>query len=1072
MYEMPGFLNWLLRSSAQAGVMVVLILALQAILRERLSARWRAALWLLVIVRMAAPWTPESPVSVFNAAKAVETYLSKPAAVEPRIAISPVAPVATPVVALPTSPEVATPTPEPKRPVSWPAILLWTWLSGALALGAFTLIHAAVFARRISHCRRIADSEILDILDACKSRLCISSTVTVVECPFIQMPALFGVVRPSILLPEGAAQELGLDRLRFVFLHELAHLKRHDIAFNWLMSLFQCAHWFNPLIWYGFYRMRADRELACDALVLSYAQPGESIGYGETIVRLLEGFGGSRAFAGMVGILESRSQLRRRITMIANFRHSARRWSFMAVALTALLGCTTLTSAQSEKPKAAETAVSAQSTSEAAAAQPDTAVEQYKKALEKQVSVQISHSPQNDRLSVQYAVIAVCEKAGIPYQWEKSQKLTGEDARRYISPVDIKDVAAAKAISDILTPIGLAYELDDNGLYLIKGEGSAEIPQPAAVSGNTDEYMKTLEKKVSVNVTNSPDGDRLTVQYAVIAVCEKAGVPYQWEKSQQLAGEATRRYVDPLEVEDKVARQALADFLAPLDLMYAVDDRGLYLTKAPTDLTKPLAIAPAAKPAPEESIIRTKLARRFSDLGDNSREMPVDEALGFISKEWNVNIVLDPAVAAGKKITLNNNTRGDALLDSIASESGLAWTIVRDYVYVSDKAGIEKARPSLRTGSVAMGAEERQALREAALKDMEARTAEARKRRTERREQVIAAQSADLCIGPDDIRLIEGDYCRFISATLHNNGKADVKIADVAFYLGDPDKGGKLISRGGVGVEAGKTASEATPWDAAPGKYEITVVLDPDKKLNQADRSNNKASATVVITEPFKLKGTVGAGDGRATSYAAAIPNTESTAPKADVGVVPHPTAGYPPAAGTPAPNASNADSQEVEKKLERRISSFDFTNQPFDATIQFLRSTGDINIVLDSKVATQENVTLQLANATIRSILDVITARADLKWTVIENYVYISDAEGILKMQPRNASMTRVYDVTDIIAPAQDYSAGGAGGGAGGGNRGAGGAGAPGGNAGRGGGAGAGAGGGSAGGGGRNAGY
>jgi len=31
----------------------------------------------------------------------------------------------------------------------------------------------------------------------------------------------------------------------------------------------QIAHWFNPVIWFAFCRMRADRELACDALALS-----------------------------------------------------------------------------------------------------------------------------------------------------------------------------------------------------------------------------------------------------------------------------------------------------------------------------------------------------------------------------------------------------------------------------------------------------------------------------------------------------------------------------------------------------------------------------------------------------------------------------------------------------------------------------------------------------------------------------------------------------------------------------------------------------------------------------------
>ena len=89
------------------------------------------------------------------------------------------------------------------------------------------------------------------------------------------------------LLPPGAIESLGSQRLRHVFMHELAHLKRKDVLVNWLMATLQVLHWFNPLIWYAFYRIRAERELACDAIVLSRAGLEDSPEYGKTIVHLL-----------------------------------------------------------------------------------------------------------------------------------------------------------------------------------------------------------------------------------------------------------------------------------------------------------------------------------------------------------------------------------------------------------------------------------------------------------------------------------------------------------------------------------------------------------------------------------------------------------------------------------------------------------------------------------------------------------------------------------------------------------------------------------------------------------------
>ncbi len=62
------FVVWLLRTSWQAAVLVILILAVQWLFRNRLSARWKYALWVVVVVRLAVPYSPESPVSIFNVA--------------------------------------------------------------------------------------------------------------------------------------------------------------------------------------------------------------------------------------------------------------------------------------------------------------------------------------------------------------------------------------------------------------------------------------------------------------------------------------------------------------------------------------------------------------------------------------------------------------------------------------------------------------------------------------------------------------------------------------------------------------------------------------------------------------------------------------------------------------------------------------------------------------------------------------------------------------------------------------------------------------------------------------------
>src|SRR5262245_20354724 len=56
----------LLKASWQAGVLILLVLAVQWAFGGQLSPRLRYGLWLLVVARLALPWTIPSGLSLFN----------------------------------------------------------------------------------------------------------------------------------------------------------------------------------------------------------------------------------------------------------------------------------------------------------------------------------------------------------------------------------------------------------------------------------------------------------------------------------------------------------------------------------------------------------------------------------------------------------------------------------------------------------------------------------------------------------------------------------------------------------------------------------------------------------------------------------------------------------------------------------------------------------------------------------------------------------------------------------------------------------------------------------------------
>jgi beta-lactamase regulating signal transducer with metallopeptidase domain len=345
--ELIPFFQWLFRTSVQASVLVCLILAVQALLRRKLGARWHYCLWLLLLVRLIMPGAPESSLSVFNLMhfghRAVESEVIVLGRTEPAEPVSLSIPAPVP---LPPGQLDGEPIPVQRATFRVQPVPL-IWALGALLVAIYAIGQNIALSARIARQRQVTDESVLGLLENCKETMGVRAYLSVVETPRVKSPALLGFIRPRLLLPAGMVEMLDRDELRYVFLHELAHLKRRDIAVNWLMAALQLMHWFNPLIWYAFYRMRADREIACDALVLSRTQPGESKSYGRTIVSLLERFSAARRrLPAVVGILEDKSQLRRRITMIKHFRRDTYWRSTLAIVLLLTLSCVVLTDAR------------------------------------------------------------------------------------------------------------------------------------------------------------------------------------------------------------------------------------------------------------------------------------------------------------------------------------------------------------------------------------------------------------------------------------------------------------------------------------------------------------------------------------------------------------------------------------------------------------------------------------------------------------------------------------------------------------------------------------------------------
>jgi TonB family protein len=128
-------------------------------------------------------------------------------------------------------------------------------------------------------------------------------------------PALVGVFRPVLLLPEGIAEVLTRAQLDAVVAHELSHWRRRDNLTATVHMLVEAALWFHPLVWWIGARLIEERERACDETVVRQGHDGRA--YAEAILNVCERYVASRleCAAGVSG-----ADLKRRVIEIARNR--------------------------------------------------------------------------------------------------------------------------------------------------------------------------------------------------------------------------------------------------------------------------------------------------------------------------------------------------------------------------------------------------------------------------------------------------------------------------------------------------------------------------------------------------------------------------------------------------------------------------------------------------------------------------------------------------------------------------------------------------------------------------------
>lgn len=334
-------------TSLKAAVVILLLFLLTKPITKRYTAGFRYYSWLAVMSIFLVPFGALGVSYQVDVSPAVMNFFSGSAEVQP-------AATAEPEMAIPIdnpAPKAADTTYEATFDISSAAesapvqsappridviaILAVIWLAGAV-------IYLALHYKRYFFCRRTLrrlgvltnDEIVLDILEQEKSALGITKKLPVRVTDIVGTPMLTGLLRPEIILPN---MEYTPDELHFILRHELFHLKRRDVLYQFITLLFVSLHWFNPTVYMMAHAIEIDGETSCDERVLAGKPHADRLFYGEMLLKFLRTDIQKKSYL-TTTFYGGKNGMKKRLTLIASKMLRKKGTAAMAIIMALTIG--------------------------------------------------------------------------------------------------------------------------------------------------------------------------------------------------------------------------------------------------------------------------------------------------------------------------------------------------------------------------------------------------------------------------------------------------------------------------------------------------------------------------------------------------------------------------------------------------------------------------------------------------------------------------------------------------------------------------------------------------------------
>lgn len=234
------FLN-LLNRSITGGWLILAVLCIRLLLKK--IPKWtNCLLWGALAIRLACPFSIESPFCVLPSAEPVrsssivegKTQNFIPS-IDSRLTIvkNTINPMLANTFAYDESESAA-----PLQTFTYAAGFIWAF--GAILLAIYAMAGAIKLRQLV------------------REAVCVRDNLYI--CDAVASPFIMGLLRPRIYLSSALHEK----EMSYILAHESAHLKRKDHWWKALGYFLLCIYWFHPLYWIAYSLFCKDMELACD----------------------------------------------------------------------------------------------------------------------------------------------------------------------------------------------------------------------------------------------------------------------------------------------------------------------------------------------------------------------------------------------------------------------------------------------------------------------------------------------------------------------------------------------------------------------------------------------------------------------------------------------------------------------------------------------------------------------------------------------------------------------------------------------------------------------------------------